>query len=171
MQVANPDSPGNPRSFWWPAGLIALLGVHAIAMLVVVFVATRDPSFAVEPNSYKKAIAWDVAQAERRASAALGWSAHIEINRAPDALGRRKIICRIKDKDDVLVVAAAVTIEYFHHARAADRHRVTLEPEADGVYSAWVPMTRAGIWEFRLRARRGDSVFTEVTTEQVGDSP
>jgi nitrogen fixation protein FixH len=137
-------------------------------MAVVIFVATRDPSFAVEPHSYGKAVAWDSAQARRRASDGLGWVATIDAEAATDLLGRRRVHCELKDRQGVPVMAATVTLELFHHARAAERVQVPLGAEDHGVYSALVPMKRAGTWELRLTARRGAETFSEVVTREVG---
>jgi nitrogen fixation protein FixH len=168
VQATSPAAQASGRAWFWPIAIIVLLSVHATAMLVVVFIATRDPSFAVEPNSYKRAVAWDSSQARRRASDQLGWSASIQTSDRVDLLGRRRITCRITDKDGVPVAAATVTLEVFHHARAADRVQVGLSPEENGTYSAELPMKRAGTWEFRIAARRGGELFTSVVTQQVG---
>lgn len=157
-----------PKSWRWPAAIIALLCVHAIGMGVVVFIATRDPSFAVEPHSYRKAVTWDSARAEHRASDALGWVAAIDAEPALDLLGRRRVRCELKDHQGVPVVAATVTLEVFHHARAAERRRIALDAQDHGVYTALVPMKRAGTWELRLTARRGAETFSEVVTREVG---
>ena len=162
------SAPDTGRAWFWPIAIIVLLCVHAIAMIAVVFVATRDPSFAVEPNSYKKAVAWDASRAQQKASERLGWSVSIRTSDHTDLLGRRRITCRLTDKDGIPVAAATVGLEVFHHARAADRVQVSLNPEENGIYSAEVPMKRAGTWEFRLAARRGTELFTTVATEQVG---
>jgi nitrogen fixation protein FixH len=168
VQATSPAPQTKGRAWFWPVAIITLLCVHALAMIVVVFIATRDPSFSVEPNSYKKAIAWDMSQARRRASDQLGWSASIQTSDSADMLGRRRITCRITDKDGVPVAAATVRLEVFHHARAADRVQVSLNPEANGTYSAELPMKRAGTWEFRIAARRGSETFTTALTQRVG---
>src|SRR5512142_3421766 len=114
------------RPWPWPVAIVILLCVHAIGMIVVVFVATRDPSFAVEPHSYKKAVDWDSAHAARLASDNLGWSAQIDTDTATDLLGRRRVRCELKDRQGVPVMAATVKLEVFHHARAAERLQVPL---------------------------------------------
>ena len=167
MQVNNTGSAPGRRSWLWPGAIIGLLCVHAVGMVVVVFIATRDPSFAVEPNSYRKAVAWDSSRARVQASAQLGWTASVKAQRDVDPLGRRRVTCELKDKQGLPVAAATVRLEVFHHARAADRQQVTLSPEDHGVYSAWVPMKRTGTWEIRVSARRGGELFSTVLTEDV----
>jgi nitrogen fixation protein FixH len=158
------------HAWLWPAVIVGALTLHVMALLVVVFVATRDPSFAVEPNHYQKALAWDSSAARLRASKLLGWRVSLKADTAPDMLGRRRLVCRILDKDGIVVVGATVQLLIFHHARAADRVQVSLSPEQDGSYAAQVPMKHTGLWEFRLAARRGDALFNMVIVQQVGNS-
>lgn len=168
MQVQNTSTEANPRTWLWPAGIVGLLAIHMLAMGVVVFVATRDPSFAVEPQAYKKAVAWDSSQAQRQASERLGWTAQIQTSESLDMLGRRRVTCHLVDANRIPVMAATVKLEAFHHARATERFHVTLNPQGDSSYSAELPMRRAGTWEFRISALRGAEAFTFVTTHQVG---
>lgn len=170
MTTRSNSAPAIRRNWLWPAAIIALLGVHALAMAIVVFVATRDPSFAVEPNSYRKAVLWDNAQARRQASAQLGWAALIQTSDKVDLLGRRHVTFSLTDRDGVPVVAAKVSLEVFHHARAAERVYVQLTPDASGRYSADLPMRRAGTWEFRITAERYDSTYATVVTQEVGEA-
>lgn len=167
MQTNDPSRARTTLAWRWPAAIITLLCLHAAAMVAVIVVATRDPSFAVEPNSYDKAVAWDSSHARRHASEQLGWAARIVTEGAADDLGRRLVRCELKDKNGVPVAAATVNVELFHHARAADRVQATLNPEPHGVYSAWVPMKRTGTWEVRVSARRGQEMFSSTITHDV----
>ncbi len=167
--LAPSAAPPVVRRHWvWPTAIIAVLSLHALGLIVVVFIATRDPSFAVEPNHYQKALAWDGAAARLRASQQLGWSVSIQTDTTADELGRRRLSCRIVNKDGVAVVGATVQLLMFHHARAADRLEVSLNPEKDGTYAALVPMKRKGLWECRIAARRGDSLYNAVLMQEVG---
>lgn len=168
MSINSTAVPAVGRSWLWPTVVIGVLALHAVALVVVVFIATRDPSFAVEPNHYQKALAWDGSAARLRASQQLGWTASIQTDQASDELGRRRLTCRIVDKDGIAVVGATVRLVMFHHARAADRLEVSLSPEKDGTYAAVVPMKRKGLWECRVAARRGDSLFSTVVMQEVG---
>ena len=54
------SSPSRRRAAWrWPAILLALLGGHAAICVAMIVVATNDPSFAVEPEYYTRALDWD----------------------------------------------------------------------------------------------------------------
>lgn len=168
MQPTSVPSAEPSRAWRWPAGILALLFCHMIAMGVVVFVATRDPSFAVEPQAYKRAVAWDSARAEQRASDQLGWSTSIQVSAVMDPIGRRRVTCRLIGGNRLAVRAAVVTLEAFHHARAAERIHAPLEPAADGTYQADLPIRRAGVWEFRVTAQRDADKYFSVSTATVG---
>ena len=168
MSANSAAAPAVSRSWLWPTIIIGVLSLHALALVVFVFIATRDPSFAVEPNHYQKALAWDGSAARLRASQQLGWTVSIQTDEAADELGRRRLTCRIRDKDGIAVVGANVQLIMFHHARAADRLQVSLSPEKDGSYATLVPMKRKGLWECRVTARRGDALFNAVVMQEVG---
>ena len=167
MSVANAEPRGRP--WLWPTIIIGALSLHVVALIVVAFIATRDPSFAVEPNHYQKALAWDGSAARLRASQQLGWTVSLQADTTADELGRRRLVCHIVNKDGTAVVGADVQALIFHHARAADRVQVSLSPEKDGTYAALVPMKRAGLWECRVAVRRGDALFSTVVMQEVGE--
>ena len=54
---------------WVPA---TLLGAMLLGLGTMAYIAIDDPSFALEPNYYDKAVHWDRSQAEARSSQALG---------------------------------------------------------------------------------------------------
>ncbi len=155
------------RPWLWPTIIIGGLAVHVIGLVLVVLIATRDPSFAVEPNSYQKALGWDASAARLRASQQLGWTASLQVEPNADIRGQRRLACRITDRDGIAVVGASVQLLMFHHARAADRVQVSLKPEQDGSYSATVSMKRAGLWEVRITAKRGDALFGSVVMQEI----
>ena len=53
---------------------MALLVAWAGANIAFVVITSRDASFAVEPNYYAKALAWDQTMAQQARNEALGWS-------------------------------------------------------------------------------------------------
>ena len=63
------------RKGWlWPVLVVGLLLVSVTANLVILFVATNDPSFAVEKDYYTKAVNWDEKRAQDARNLALGWN-------------------------------------------------------------------------------------------------
>jgi nitrogen fixation protein FixH len=159
------------RSLRWPLAIVAMIGLHATGMVVVILVATRDPSFAVEPNSYQKALAWDAFSARRHASEALGWTARVHSDRQFDAGHMRTLDCEILDRAGHPVEGATAAVLAFPHSRGEERTRITLREVAPGDYSARAPLVRTGIWELRLVAQRGAEIFTKTLLHTVEGPP
>jgi nitrogen fixation protein FixH len=137
----------------WPLGIAAILGATVAANLVVMRVATDDPSFAVEPDYYRRAVGWDTTMAQARASAALGWRVTPEV--APLVSGAPAMVTlAIVDRDGAPLTGAAVTVEALFNARANDRHAATLTEVAPGRYAAPLPLAWVGVWELRVQVRR-----------------
>ena len=63
----------------WPWILAGALTVQAAGIITMVTIASSDPSFAVEPDYYQRAVAWDSYAAQREASRALAWRAEVQI--------------------------------------------------------------------------------------------
>ncbi len=155
------------RSAWlWPLALTGLLAASACANIAFMVVATRDPSFAVEPDYYAKALAWDRTMAQEEHNRALGWSLAVS---AEPALrpGRLRLVVRLGDASGAAIDGAVVTVEALHGARAAEIIRGAFAPAGSGTYEADLPLRRAGLWELRFRVSRGDDVFTERVSRDL----
>ena len=165
------DIPRPPEqgAWLWPALIAGALTIHAVVCLTVTLVVTRDPSFAVEPEYYRKAIQWDAAAAQLRADKALGWTVKMETGPRSGILGERRLACRLADREGKPIAGAAVEIETFHLARGADRIRGILADEGGGLYAAALKLRRPGLWECRLTVRQGDQVFTHAEDHLVED--
>jgi nitrogen fixation protein FixH len=163
--------PPNRRSRRWPWAIVGLLVLHAGAMIGVIVFAGRDPSFAVEPNSYQQALAWDATMAERRASESLGWKHSIALSPRLAADGRRDLECRLTDRDGAPVSDAKVELVVIPHAAARERARILLRETEPGLYFARVAIARPGLWELRLRAQREQATFVATEMQTVGVLP
>ena len=145
---------------WFPFFLGALLLTSVGANVFLVVRGHDDPAFAVEPDYYDKAVHWDERQAARRASDELGWRIEVDASRdgvqieLADALGRP-------------VEGAQVEVEAFHNARASQRLRARLAPEAPGRYVLARRFERPGLWELRLSAIRDGDRFLHTAREEL----
>jgi nitrogen fixation protein FixH len=147
--------------------IIALLSFGVGANVIFMLVAINDPSFAVEPDYYRKALAWDQSQAEAAESKALGWQVAIGVDR--DRSGRDELLVTLSDQGGAPIPGAQLEIEAFHNAHAAQRLKVDLQPDQlPGAYKAQLPPMRRGLWEFRVRAVRGAEHFTRTLLQDVG---
>ncbi len=136
----------------WPVIIIGLLALNIGIATLTLVLATRDESFAVEPDYYQKAVAWDEHARDREAQARLGWTLKAEVGPA-DARGARLMTATFRARDGASIDGATLSGECFHNAVASCRVPVTLLPTGRaGEYSAVVPMARSGEWTLDLKA-------------------
>jgi len=154
--------------WYWPAGLAALLVGSAGANIALVVITARDASFAVEPDYYAKALAWDETMAQQARNEMLGWRLGFDVERAAER-GQVTVAARLADRAGAPLEGARVSIEALHNARASHVLKATLEPQGSR-YAAVMPLARPGLWEFRVRVTRGADVFTAILTRDVPEA-
>ena len=140
------------RGAAWPVGIVALLTLFVAANLFVMQLAKADPSFAIEPDYYRKAVGFDSTMALARRSAALGWAARASIT--SDSL-----VVTLTDAAGRPVTGATVAVSARFNARANDVRAATLRDAAPGRYVAALARPHAGEWEVRIDATRGTDRF------------
>jgi nitrogen fixation protein FixH len=146
----------------WIIGVVGILSAFVIANLLLMRLANDDPSFAIEPDYYRKAVAFDSTMAQERRSAALGWTASSLI--APGAGASGPVVTvTLADARQQPVVGAAVTITARFNARANNVLSATLREDAPGTYRAPLAVQHAGQWEVRIDAVRGTERFVTST--------
>jgi len=152
---------------WWPMMIAGALAFHVISSLVVVYVATSDPSYAVEDDYYQKAVAWDEKRAQDRTNEDLGWSLEFKVT-PPERPGDQPTLdLTLFDADGGSLAGAAISVEGFHNARGDDIVREMLTDVGNGVYSATPQMNRDGRWELRFTVDRGAEHFTHTETRHL----
>ena len=146
----------------WPFIIAGLLVVHTGTMLTFVTIASRDPTFSVDPDYYGKAVRWDQDQARRRASDGLGWRADVRTTGAP----QRTPVLTLTDAAGKPIPGLAVTATCFHHAHGRDVRTVTFAADADDAtrFVGDVVLPFAGEWQFDVTARTGGSEFVKTFT-------
>lgn len=164
-QPAPPPSPssGSHRNAWFfPALVIGLLTLQVTMCVFAAILANSDPTSSVEPDYYRKAVAWDDSARLRRASAALHWKAELSVSDEAALSGERRVLCRLHDSAGAPVEGASVTAEMFHHARASNRHTLIFGALPNGEYATLAPSTLPGLWEFRLTATHGADTYVDT---------
>jgi nitrogen fixation protein FixH len=144
-----------------PIGFIA---VQMSIVFTMMYVATSDPTFAVEPDYYEKALAWDATAAQHRTNERLGWRADV---RAEGAGTAADLVLTLTTSDGTPLDGGVVSAELFSNVRAGERTSIALEPRGGGVYRARAPFDRAGMWECRLTVKRGPETFTSASQISV----
>ena len=149
---------------WLPA---MLLGSMLLGLGVLTYLAVDDPSFALEPNYYDKAVRWDRTQAEARESERLGLQLLLSGPLTLTSDGGVELELRISDRTSTPLRAAAVTLEAFPNAFAGRVEHVTLREVAPGVYRGRLSRGVRGLWELRFDVRQGAQHFREVLRHDV----
>lgn len=153
-----------PRTWLFPAIVIGLLAAQVLLCAVVIFIATSDPSFAVEEDYYAKALNWDKTKAARAASTRLGWRPILIVSPTADDYKNREITMRLFDAEDQLLTGVTATAIAFQQSRGDERQTIAFQEREDepGVYQASLPVRRTGRWQFRLTAERGADAFQQT---------
>lgn len=162
---------GIPARLFWPGLVVALISISLCFAGVTAFVAVSDPSFAVEPDYYDKALRWDEQREQSARNNQLGWRVEIEVSDSPDPLGRREVRLTALDPEGSPVSGASASVEMFHHSRSANRLGAALAESEPGVFVAALPIARDGIWEVRFEVRRGGEAFTGSAEVRVFGGP
>ena len=155
------------RGVLWPCVVVAALVLTVAGNVALLLVAGSDPSFSVEPDYYRKAVAWDATMAQERHNRDLGWSVDLRISPEAGVAPLSRVRAVVLDRDGAPLEGAAVELEAFHGARAGSRVRASLEPQGTTAHAALLPLRRAGLWELRLTVRRGADVFTQTLHQEV----
>ena len=150
----------------WPIGVAVILGATVMANIVVMRVATNDPSFAIEPDYYQKAVAFDSSIAGERRSLALGWSATSKIVEN-DSIGRPTLTVTLLDSQRQPVQGATMKAVALANVRANDLVSVSLTEVAPGEYAARLGARIRGQWEVRVDAVRGTDHFAASTRTDI----
>jgi nitrogen fixation protein FixH len=145
----------------WPGFLIVLIASIVVMNVVMLIVASSDPSFAVDPAYYENQWRGGATDNNQR----LGWSAEVAVEPAGD---RALLRARILDDDGQPIEGALVSASVFHKAEASHALRAELAPLADGGYVAPLQLERPGTWACRLTVHRADDTFVTVKEFEVG---
>ena len=154
--LASPLGAARPRASVWPwvpaLLLVSLLGTQLLVLSSVL----DDPTFATEPDYYRRALDWDSQRALARESQALGWRATVSSGAGSPA---NELTVSLLDGRGNPVAAASVRALAFPNARAGQARELTFDERSPGVYRALLGTARPGLWELRLSARRAQQRF------------
>ena len=119
------------RGSWWPIGIAVVLATTVAANVWVATIASDDPSFAIEQDYYRTAIAWDSALAQARTNATLGWRLTPTLGPIrPDGLAQLRVT--LTDTTGAAISDADVRVSAVQVARAREEQQVTLASSAGG---------------------------------------
>jgi hypothetical protein len=144
----------------WPTLVIVALAANVILIVTLARIAGNDPSFAVEPDYYAKAISWDSVQAQRGRDDVLGWRVLPTLT-AVTAERSPSLTLELLDREGRPVTGAEISLEAMPVAFASHVIRATLAAQkTPGQYGGPVAVDRTGLWEFRVLVVRATDRFT-----------
>ncbi len=149
----------------WPWFVALLLVGTASAQGVLLYAATHDRAFAIEPDYYTKAVAWDSAMSRARENVTLAWTARAVFART--ATGDAALRISLRDSLGAPVRGAGVRVVALHNLEAATPTSAALTESADGVYLGMLPSARTGLWELRLDVHAAGHRFTPVLRAEL----
>lgn len=144
----------------WPLAIGAVLALTVIANVALLVAAGAPGATQVEPDYYRRALAWDSTQADRVRSAALGWRAEAAFA-TPVAQGT-PISVALLDAGDQPVRGARLELLAIHNLAPGAPATWRLTEVAPGRYEAIVRPGHRGRWELRLLASRAGERFAQV---------
>ena len=142
-----------PKGWYWPWFIAALLIATVAGQAVMFYAAASDDTMSIEPDYYKKAVAWDSTASLDSISALLHWNAGVTISGAGASGG--EIVVILTDAAGDGVTDAHVKVTAIHNLDGKRHIEAVLDERADGRYAAHLPLDHAGMWEVRVRADRG----------------
>jgi len=143
----------------WPFVPALLLGAVLAGLGTMAAIAIRDPGFALEPDYYQKALAYDAEIEQRARNTELGWKVELGDIRARGRAA--EIELALADAEGRPISGATVEFEAFAVARSSLRTTARAPETTPGIYRARVDGARGGLWEIRVDATLAGSRFTE----------
>jgi len=145
------------REHLWPAGLTLILAITVAANIWVMRIASDDPSFAIEPNYYARAVQWDSTMAQEQRNRALAW--HIAPALSAFTRDGAELRVSLTDSAGTAIRGARMRVSALYVGRASQVvHTALVEHAAD--YSVTLPVRHAGAWELRFDVELGGERFT-----------
>jgi hypothetical protein len=148
------------RSTWWPIAIVAILALTVGANIAIYYVANADQGIAIEPDYYRKAVAWDSTMAQARENRTLGWRVTPSLA-AFTARDGADLRVTLTDSTGAAISDATVKVVAFYNARAGEISDTTLVRRSGG-YETRLPVHHGGLWELRFDVTRGRVHFTST---------
>lgn len=156
------------KGMQWPIGVVVVLALTVAANIYVMVRANDDPSVAIAPDYYQRAVRFDADQALRQRSERLGWRVSLEAARTSTA--EATVTAVLVDSTGVPISGAIVRIAAHAVARSNDVFTATATAAGDR-YVAVLPVNRGGLWELNVEAVRGSERFVATQRLDLPDRP
>lgn len=145
----------------WPFAIGAVLAMTVVANVALLWQANAPGSDDIEPDYYRRALAWDRTQSARSRSALLGWRVDAAFTPAAGGAGTGLEIA-LADSLGHALPGAAVAVVGVHNLDPLHLQAWTLLESSPGHYAAVVRLPHDGRWELRIEASRGRDHYLAV---------
>ncbi len=153
----------------WPIAIVTVLVITVAANVVLIVAASNPNGAVVEPDYYRKAVAFDSTMAERAADARLGWRIESRIG-VPSASGAR-LEAQLLDAAGAPLEGARVRVVAVHNLDAGHPIEGVLVAAGEGRYAATLPLVYGGRWELRFEVERSAQRFHAKRYQDTGTLP
>ena len=116
---------------FWPIAIVVLLAANVAGTVVMIRASGGEDANAVEPDYYRKSMAWDSIATARQQAAALGWTLRAQLGPL-DAQGVAALDVTLLDRDGAPIDDALLGVEAIHNAHARHPVSATLAATAAG---------------------------------------
>lgn len=137
--------------YFWIGLVVTLLGLQVVLGFFALTLATGDPSVAVVPDYYERALHWDETEALKKDSQTFGWNVQFTTAERPTSL---TILLRDKEANPIEIETG--TVQLYHHARASQVRHHNCEDAADGEITLSDCFVSPGYWEVTLDVKSVD---------------
>ena len=152
--------PGRLPGWWWPRVIVAIFVATACGQAILIYSATHDPTFAIEPDYYRKAVAWDTTMRREGESLALGWRAAAAMT--TDAAHGAAVRVVVTDSAGAPVRGALVRGLAIHNLDSSHPVALAFADSGDAYVARIAPAElHRGLWELRIDADRAGSRFMQ----------
>ncbi|TWU38440.1 FixH family protein [Novipirellula artificiosorum] len=131
----------------WGGFVVALLTAQVAVGVVAVVLATNDPSAAVLPDYYEKALHWDDQVQAEAASRELGWKLTLLPMKEGSKVGLQG---QLLDVDGAPISIASGTLELYHHSHASEIDRIQLPVSSEGTFGITGCVPIDGLWQANI---------------------
>lgn len=159
------EQPPQDRALRWPLFLAGLLGLSLLGHAAMLTLVLNDPNFRVEPDYYRKGLAWDEHQDQARKNHKLGWQPEARLHLQGDG---SLLELTLRDGEGEPLDGARVVVRVFHNAHANQIVQVELEGQGAGHYAAVLPLAKPGLHTIRAEVIRGGDRFTCELKRDLG---
>lgn len=142
----------------WPIAVVGVLVMTVGANVAVFLAANGEGAAQVEPDYYRKAVAWDSTLAQAGRNQTLAWVCDARWERPRDR--GAMLEARLTDAHGAALTGAEVRVTAIHNLGAASGVAIELAPVGPGLYRGRIVPARAGLWELRFEVTRGAVRFT-----------